>query len=115
MAGTTDIPHNRAEEEPPREDPANAVPAEGKRGRTKTARKATVGTAFIEHARDSIDELETLGQLLVQSEGRHRDSRTQGLPRDLSGKISLHLTLADHHVAPRGGITIESEPVHELL
>ena len=112
MAGTTDIPHNRTEEEPPREDPANA---EGKRGTTKTARKATVGTALIEHTRDSIDELETLGQLLVQSEGRHRDSRTQGLPRDLSGKITLHLTLSDHHVAPRGGITIESEPVHELL
>ena len=81
------MPHNPSEEGPSREEPGNPIPPESADEQDQDCPRGYEGKAFLEHLEDSMNEHETLGRLLVQSERPHLESRTQGLPEYLPGRL----------------------------
>ena len=59
------MPDNRAEQEPSQEEPCNLTPAESADGQNQEGPRGHGGKTFLEHARESMEEHETLGRLLA--------------------------------------------------
>ena len=81
------MPHNPAEEGPSREEPGNPIPSESADEQDQDCPRGYEGKAFLEHLEDSMNEHETLGRLLAESERQCRESRTERLPEDLPGRL----------------------------
>ena len=60
------MPDNRPHEEPPREEPSTASLLNSADGKDQDAPRGHGGKTFLEHARESMEEHETLGRLLAQ-------------------------------------------------
>ena len=60
------MPNTRPEKEPSRAGPGNLTPADGTDEQEQDAQRGHGGKTFLEHARESIIEHETLGRLLAQ-------------------------------------------------
>ena len=81
------MPNTPAEEEPPKEEPGTATPPEGADAQAHDSPRGHGGKAFLEHLEDSMNEHETLGRLLAESQRQCRESRTEELPEDLPGRL----------------------------
>ena len=60
------MPLDPVEKEPPREEPGIATPPKSADGQDQDAPRGHGGKTFLEHARESMEEHETLGRLLAQ-------------------------------------------------
>jgi len=56
----------QAEEEPHREEPSTAISPEAADGQDQGAPRGHDGKTFLKHARESMEEHDTLGRLLAQ-------------------------------------------------
>ncbi|MYC37031.1 MAG: hypothetical protein F4X66_08985 [Chloroflexi bacterium] len=59
------MPDNRPEKEPSQEEPGTAIPPELTDEQAQDAPRGHDGKTFMEHARESMEEHETLGRLLL--------------------------------------------------
>ena len=63
MAGATDMPVNRAGDQPPPEELGSATPAEGKGGQDQDYPETRREKTFLGNAKDAMDELDLLDRL----------------------------------------------------